>query len=79
MSMRESLVQAMHLPPDSDTVLWLHDRGVAVTDQETMSRAIHDVYCGATADHDHPNEKDHQQALALMAAMRLHTTGGSEG
>ena len=76
MSMRESLIQAMHLPPDSDTVLWLQDRGVTVADQETMSRAIHDVYCGATADHDHPNEKDHQQAAALLAALHQASTGG---
>jgi hypothetical protein len=75
MSMRESLVQAMHLPPDSDTVQWLHGRGLAVADADTMSQAIHDVYCGATADHDHPNEKDHQQALALMAAMQQHASG----
>ena len=72
MSMRESLVQAMHLPPDSDTVEWLHQRGVALANQETMSQAIHDVYCGATADHEHPNEKDHDQARALIAAMQRH-------
>jgi hypothetical protein len=76
MSMRESLVQAMHLPPDSDTFLWLQDHGVAIADQETMSRAIHDVYCGATADHDHPNEKDHQQAAALLVAMHKASTAG---
>jgi hypothetical protein len=75
MSMRESLVEAMHLPPDSDTVEWLHRRGVALANQETMSQAIHDVYCGATADHDHPNEKDHDQARALIAAMQRHAGG----
>jgi alpha-D-ribose 1-methylphosphonate 5-triphosphate diphosphatase PhnM len=70
MSMRESLVEAMHLPPDSDTVEWLHERGVAMADQETMSQAIHDVYCGITADHDHPSEKDHEQARALIRALQ---------
>ena len=75
MSMRDSLIQAMHLPADGDTAQWMQERGVAVADEDTMSRAIHDVYCGITADHDHPNEKDHQQAQALLAALQKH--GGS--
>jgi hypothetical protein len=74
MTTRDSLVQAMHLPADSDTVQWLHERGVAVADEDTMSRAIHDIYCGIQADHQHPNEKDHEQALALIAALQKHTT-----
>ena len=74
MSIEDSLVEAMHLPPDSDTVRWLHDRGLAVADHMTMSQAIHEVYCGATSDHHEPNEKDRQQAMALMDAMRLHVT-----
>ena len=69
MSMRESLVQAMHLPADSDTLRWLHDKGVAVADEDTMSRAIHDVYCGIQADHQHPNEKDREQARQLIEAL----------
>jgi hypothetical protein len=72
MSMRESLVQAMHLPPDSDTVSWLHDRGLALADEDTMSRAIHDVYCGTQADHQHPNEKDQAQARTMIAALQKH-------
>ena len=76
MSMRESLLEAMHLPPDSDTVRWLHDRGIVVADLATMSQAVHDVYCGATADHDHPSEKDHEQARALIGAMER-ASGGS--
>jgi hypothetical protein len=43
-----------------------------------MSQAIHDVYCGIMADHDHPNEKDHEQARALMAALQQHATTGAE-
>jgi hypothetical protein len=70
MSMRESLVRAMHLPTDSDTATWMLERGIAVADEDTMSRAIHDVYCGITADHDHPSEKDHQQAQAMIAALQ---------
>lgn len=79
MSMRESLVEAMHLPPDSDTLRWLGDRGIGVADEDTMSRAIHDVYCGITADHQHPNEKDHEQARALLAAMNRHGATRSGG
>jgi hypothetical protein len=77
MSTRESLLQAMRLPTDSDTARWMLERGVAVADEETMSQAIHDVYCGITADHDHPNEKDHQQAQTLIAALQKHATSGT--
>jgi hypothetical protein len=70
MSTRESLLEAMHLSADSDTARWMLERGVALADEETMSQAIHDVYCGIAADHDQPNEKDHQQALAMIAALQ---------
>ena len=72
MTMRESLLEAMHVPSDSETARWMSERGVAVTDVDTMSQAIHDVYCGITADHDHPSEKDHQQAQMLIAALQKH-------
>jgi len=51
---------------------------MAVANEDTMSKAIHDVYCGIMADHDHPNEKDHEQARALMAALQQHATTGAE-
>jgi hypothetical protein len=70
MTMRDALVQAMHLPSDSETFRQLHENGLAVADEDTMSRAIHDVYCGITADHDHPNEKDHAQARAMIDALQ---------
>ena len=35
-----------------------------------MSQAIHDVYCGIMADHTHPNEKDRQQAQAMIDALQ---------
>jgi hypothetical protein len=35
-----------------------------------MSQAIHDVYCGIMADHSHPNEKDRQQAQAIIDALQ---------
>jgi hypothetical protein len=72
MTIRNSLTEAMHLPADSDTLRWLDDRGIAIANEETMSRAIHDVYCGITADHDHPNQKDHDQAKAMIEAMKRH-------
>ena len=72
MSMRESLVQAMHMSPDSDTVRRIQESGLALADQETMSQAIHDVYCGIMADHTEPNDKDLAQAQAMIDALRKH-------
>jgi hypothetical protein len=74
MSMRESLLQAMHMPADAVSARWMLERGVAVADEDTMSKAIHDVYCGITADHEHPSEKDRQQAQMLIAALQKHAT-----
>ena len=67
---RDSLIQAMGLSNDSTTIQRINDSGVAVADVDTMSQAIHDVYCGIMADHDHPNEKDRQQAEAMIAALQ---------
>ena len=66
----ESLLEQLHVAADSDTARWLHQRGVALADEETMAQAIHDVYCGIAADHEQPNEKDHQQALAMIGALQ---------
>ena len=77
MTMEDQLINAMHLPQDSDTVRRIHEFGLAVANEDTMSKAIHDVYCGIMADHQHPNEKDHEQARALMAAMQKHATAGA--
>ncbi len=70
MSTQESLLEAMGLSDDSQTARWMLERGVALADEETMSQAIHDVYCGIAADHATPNEKDHHQALAMIAALQ---------
>jgi hypothetical protein len=77
MSMRESLAQAMHLPADSDTAQWMQEHAIAVADEDTMSRAIHDVYCGIVADHEGPSEKDRQQAQTLIAALQKHAKADS--
>jgi hypothetical protein len=74
MTIRDSLAEAMHLPQDSDTMRWLGDHGLAVANEQTMSQAIHDVFCGITSDHDHPNQKDHDQAKALIEAMKRHAS-----
>jgi hypothetical protein len=40
-----------------------------MANEDSMSQAIHDVYCGIVADHQHPNEKDREQARQLIAAL----------
>ena len=77
MTMQDALMRAMHLPDDSDTVRRLHEGGLAVANVDTMSQAIHDVYCGITADHDHPNDKDRAQAEAMISALQKHATEGT--
>jgi len=72
MTIGDALAQAMHLPPDSETVQRIHASGLAVADVDTMSKAIHDVYCGVIADHEHPNEKDRAQAQAMIDALQKH-------
>lgn len=69
-TMREALERAMGRQPDTETVRQLQEGGLAVLDVDTMSQAIHDVYCGIMADHTHPNEKDQEQARALIAAIQ---------
>ena len=73
MSTLESLLESMHLSSDSDVGQWMIARGVALADEETMSQAIHDVYCGILADHEHPNQKDRDQATAMIEAIQKHT------
>jgi hypothetical protein len=79
MTMQQALIDAMHLPEGSDTVARIHESGLAVADADTMSWAIHDVYCGIIADHQHPNDKDRAQAEALIAALQKHATATPEG
>ena len=70
MSNLETLLQSMGVTADSGIGQWMVDRGVALADEETMSQAIHEVYCGIAADHPVPNAKDHAQALALIASLQ---------
>jgi hypothetical protein len=68
-TMRDALNEAMHRDSVDDALQVLGERGVSVVDTDTMTQAIHDVYCGIMADHTHPNEKDRDQALRLIAAI----------
>ena len=70
MTMRDALVEALHLTDDANSVQQLHERGLAVANEATMGKAIHDVYCGVAADHAEPNDKDRAQAKALLDALR---------
>ena len=71
-TMREALERAMGHEPDSETMRQLQSGGLAMVDVDTMSQAIHDVYCGIMADHAHPNEKDQNQARQMVAALQKH-------
>jgi hypothetical protein len=68
--MRRALEQAMGREPDSGMVQRLQEGGLTLMNEDTMSKAVHDVYCGIMADHEHPNEKDRDQARALIAALQ---------
>jgi hypothetical protein len=68
MTMQQSLLNSMHLPEES--VRRIQEHNVAIADVDTMSQAIHDVYCGILADHEHPNDKDRQQAQQMIDALQ---------
>lgn len=66
---REALGEAMHEQTVDGAMSALIANGVWMADADTMSEAIHKVYCGIMADHDHPNDKDREQARQLIAAI----------
>jgi hypothetical protein len=74
MTMRKALDEAMHRDSADNAMSSLNEQGMWIVDEDTMSRAVHDVYCGIMADHAHPNEKDREQARLLIA-----TISGSPG
>ena len=74
MAMRRALEQAMGREADTGTVQRLQEHGLALVSEDTMSKAIHDVYCGIMADHEHPNDKDREQARALIGALQQSST-----
>ena len=70
MTMREALDKAMGHGSADGAMASLQAGGIAMANEDTMSQAIHDVYCGIMADHEHPNEKDRSQAQALVDALQ---------
>ena len=73
-TMHEALEQAMGHHFEPGTVDRIHQEGMAIAHEDTMSQAIHDVYCGIMADHTHPNDKDREQARAMIAALQKAST-----
>lgn len=69
MTTRDALDAALQRENVDDAMSELIGRQVWLTDADTLSQAIHHVYCGIMADHDHPNEKDQEQARQLIAAI----------
>ena len=69
MTTRDALGEAMHRDTVDGAMSALLERGVWMADVDTMTRAIHTVYCGIMADHEHPSEKDRDQARQLIAAI----------
>ncbi len=68
-TMREALDKAMGREGADGAMSALRESGVAIADVDTMSQAIHDVYCGIMADHQHPNDKDRDQARQMIDAL----------
>jgi hypothetical protein len=66
---RDALNEAMHSDSVDDALKVLIEREVWLADADTMTQAIHSVYCGVMADHDQPNEKDRDQARRLISAI----------
>ena len=69
MTMREALDHAMGRDNADAAMAALQAQGAAIVTVDTMSQAIHDVYCGIMADHDHPNDKDREQARQMVEAL----------
>ncbi len=73
-TMRDALDKAMGHGTADGTMAALQQGGIALADVDTMSQAIHDVYCGIMADHQHPNDKDRDQAQRLIDALGQHAS-----
>ena len=69
MTTRDALDEAMHRETVDDAMSALLEREVWMADVDTMTQAIHTVYCGIMADHEQPNDKDRDQARQLIAAI----------
>jgi hypothetical protein len=69
MTTRDALDDAMHRETVDDAMRVLIEREVWMADVDTMTQAIHSVYCGIMADHETPNDKDRDQARQLIATV----------
>ena len=69
MTTRDALDAAMQRENVDDAMSVLLEREVWLADVDSMTQAIHQVYCGIMADHEQPNEKDREQARQLIAAI----------
>ena len=69
MTTRDALDDAMHRETVDEAMSTLLEREVWLADVDTMTQAIHTVYCGMMADHEQPNDKDREQARQLIAAI----------
>ena len=70
MAMKEALEAAMHSGSAEAAVSALQANGATLATEDTMTQAVHDVYCGIMADHTDPNDKDREQAAAMIAALQ---------
>ena len=78
MTTRDALDAAMRRDSVDEAMRTLIERGVWMTDADSMTQAIHQVYCGIMADHEGPNDKDRAQAQAMIDALRKHATASTE-
>ncbi|MFL5755610.1 MAG: hypothetical protein ACJ77N_04845 [Chloroflexota bacterium] len=69
MTTRDALDEAIHRDTVDDAMSVLIEREVWMADADTLTQAIHSVYCGMMADHEQPNDKDREQARQLIAAI----------
>ena len=69
MTVRDAMEVAMHSENADAAMSALIEREVWMADVDTMTIAVHNVYCGIMADHEHPNDKDRDQARQLIAAV----------
>jgi hypothetical protein len=68
-TMHDALMGAMHLSSEAEIIRHMSGHGYPIASIDTMSRAIHDVYCGIMADHSEPSEKDRQQAQLMVDSL----------
>ncbi len=74
MGIRDALDRAVGRVRAGELAHALQKEGIALADEEAMSHAIHACYCGPRPDHFDPNEKDREQARAMLAALARHSS-----